>query len=152
MNEIKNIIATLTVSFIVYGVVMLFSPSGEMGKSFKTVVGIALIFTIVFCLFNIDFDIDFKSPEVTENTVLKIDTDSLVIENAEHSLEKYIISQLNSKGLSNVKVSVFMDISSDRSISIKSVEVKCNSEQFSKVDDYFKGLGIPYNLTVVQDE
>ena len=152
MNEIKNIIATLTVSFIVYGVVMLFSPSGEMGKSFKTVVGIALIFTIVFCLFNIDFDIDFKSPEVTENTVLKIDTDSLVIENAEHSLEKYIISQLNSKGLSNVKVSVFMDISSDRSISIKSVEVKCNSDQFSKVDDYLKGLGIPYNLTVVQDE
>ena len=152
MNEIKNIIATLTVSFIVYGVVMLFSPSGEMGKSFKTVVGIALIFTIVFCLFNIDFDIDFKSPEVTENTVLKIDTDSLVIETAEHSLEKYIISQLNSKGLSNIKVSVFMDISSDRSISIKSVEVKCNSDQFSKVDDYLKGLGIPYNLTVVQDE
>ena len=152
MNEIKNIIATLTVSFIVYGVVMLFSPSGEMGKSFKTVVGIALIFTIVFCLFNIDFDIDFKSPEVTENTVSKIDSDSLVIESAEHSLEKYIISQLNSKGLSNVKVSVFMDISSDRSISIKSVEVKCNSDQFSKVDDYLKGLGIPYNLTVVQDE
>ena len=152
MNEIKNIIATLTVSFIVYGVVMLFSPSGEMGKSFKTVVGIALIFTIVFCLFNIDFDIDFKSPEVTENTVSKIDSDSLVIESAEHSLEKYIISQLNSKGLSNIKVSVFMDISSDRSISIKSVEVKCNSDQFSKVDDYLKGLGIPYNLTVVQDE
>lgn len=152
MNEIKNIIATLTVSFIVYGVVMLFSPSGEMGKSFKTVVGIALIFTIVFCLFNIDYDFDFKSPEVTENTVSKIDSDSLVIESAEHSLEKYIISQLNSKGLSNIKVSVFMDISSDRSISIKSVEVKCNSDQFSKVDDYLKGLGIPYNLTVVQDE
>lgn len=146
MNDVKGIIIALSVSFIIYGVVMLLTPAGDMGKMFKTAVGIALICTVTFSVLSYEPEFDLEFGDVSAN-VADIGAEGLAVASAETALEDYISSALNERGVLSAKVEVIMDISDENSISIQRVEVKCGSSDRYVVEKTLTEMGVPYTLT-----
>ena len=151
MNDIKSAIITITVSMIIYGVVLLFVPKGEMSKTFKTVVALALIFTLVSVIFSFDLNLEFDKTDYETGTVSEIKTNVNVVDFCEYKLEQYISEQFKISGIKNFKISVSMDISNENSIFIKSVNVCCNSEDYTNCDKILKNLGLDYSLTEIEN-
>lgn len=151
MNDIKSAIITITVSMIIYGVVLLFVPKGEMGKTFKTVVALALIFTVVSVIFSFDLNLEFDKTEYKTGIVSDIKTNVNVVDFCEYKLEEYISEEFKFRGIRNFKISVSMDISDENSIFIKSVNVCCNSENYNDCDKILKNLGLVYSLTEIEN-
>lgn len=156
MEDIKYIISVLTVSFIIYGLVLIFSPGGSMGKLCKSIVGISLIAVIVLTVSR--QKIDFKLDSI-ETDVIKEDTASVnkAVENVtgkitESNVKEYITSLLKQNGCVVDDLKVFTNISSDGGISIERVEVACKSRQSQTVKSVINSLSIHCVVTETDNE
>ena len=147
MDEIKTVILSLSVSLVIYGVIMLLTPVGSMSGIFKTAVGIALICTVISGVFNSDVKADFEMPRLGAAEVSDIGADLQAVKASEKALEDYLGKYLKESGVSGCDVSVNMDISESGDIFIVAADVRCASDSLNTADTALKKLGIPYNIT-----
>lgn len=143
MNDLKYIITVLTVSFIIYGLVLIFTPAGNTGKFFKSLVGVSLIAVVVLTVSR--QGIEFKWDDTADTKRIAIDTaavDDFTAELSENAVESYINGLLTQNGCKVNGLKVFTNISSDGGISIDRVEVECDSYQTETVKKIINSLSI----------
>lgn len=152
MDDLKYIITVITVSFIIYGLVLIFSPAGNMGKYFKSVVGVSLIAVVVLTVSK--QGIEFNFGELKSETDIKIDSSVIETVTAEYtnrSVENYIAELLKQNGCKYNKLEVFTYISSDGGISIDRVEISCSSEQSENIKRIVGSLSLRCEITESED-
>lgn len=153
MDDLKYIITVLTVSFIIYGLVLIFTPAGNTGKFFKSLVGVSLIAVVVLTVSR--QGIEFKWDGTADTK--RVETDTAVVDNftaelSENAVENYINGLLTQNGCEVNGLKVFTNISSDGGISIDRVEVQCDSRQTETVKSIINSLSIHCVVTETDND
>lgn len=143
MSDLKYIITVLTVSFIIYGLILVFTPVGNMGNFFKTFVGVSLIAVVVLTVSRQGIDLKVEAVQGTE--AVEPDTSAIEVftaECSERSVENYIGELLRQNGCKFNKLQVFANISSDGGISIDRVEISCDKQQSAEIKRIVNSLSL----------
>lgn len=143
MEAIKQVVSVVSVSLILYGVLTVVLPEGSMKNSFKYMVSIALLSSIVLTFKNADFnletDLNFvQSSEKPE----QIDVNSIEKEATESSITQYLSEQIQMLTDNPFSIEVLTDISDEGYISIREIIVFCNSEDAEKISELISRLGL----------
>ena len=143
MEAIKQVVSVVSVSLILYGVLMVVLSEGSMKNSFKYMVSIALLASIVLTFKNADFnletDLNFvQSSEKPE----QIDVNSIEKEATERSITQYLSEQIQMLTDNPFSIEVLTDISDEGYISIREIIVFCSSEDAEKISELISRLGL----------
>ena len=147
MDILKGVISAVCISAVVYGVTMLLSPEGSMGKSFKNAVGIAVVATVIFSLSAI------KSISLDVETFNLNSDYSAQYSNALSSIEvvntckAYIGNILESNNIKNADILVSTNILDSGSIIINEVTVVCQKQDISLVKELLSDIGTNVKVT-----
>ena len=150
MDILKNIISVICVSAVVYGVAMLLSPEGSMGKAFKNTVGIAVIATVVFSISSIK-SISLEVDNFNFNNDLTSDySNELRNIEVKSSCKAYIESILENSNINDAKTIVSTNISDDGSIIINEVIITCDEKYMNSVKQLLSDIGT--KVTIIKRE
>lgn len=146
MDEIKTIIVSLCVSAVIYGVTMILCPGGNMGKTFKTAVGIAVIATIVFSISTItsnpikleDFEISGKYDFNYSNELKKLEI--------VNTCKAYIMEIFQLNNIKETEISVLTNISDDGNIFINEIIIACQKKDAVMVKNLLSDIGTTVNI------
>lgn len=147
MDTLKEIISVVSVSSVIFGVIMLLCPEGIFSKSFKNAVGIAVIATIVFSIAvikNISFD--FEKFDINSNLSLTAANELKSIE-AISACKAYINDVFESNNIKHVNISVSTNISDSGSIFINEINISCNKNDGPKIKTLLKDIGVKVIVT-----
>lgn len=148
MSDLKYIITVLTVSFIIYGLILVFTPVGNMGNFFKTFVGVSLVAVIVLTVSRQGIDLKLEAVKAAES--VQPDSSAIYSFTAEHSeegLESYICELLKQNGCEFENLRVRANISSDGGISIDRVEISCDKQQSAEIKRIINSLSLHCVIT-----
>lgn len=153
MEALRSVVASLCVSFVFFGVIMMLLPEGNMQKNVKTFVSVALVSVIVAAVSGVSanisdnkFDLDFELDQ-TKVSSIERSADEINIAVTESAIERQIFEALTEKEIEFSEISVKADISEDKSISITEVEIVCPKENGQKCRAVLTELGIKGTVT-----
>ncbi len=154
MNEIKTVIAILTVSFIVYGIVLIFTPAGNMGKFFKSVTSVFLIAIVILTVSNADPKFDFNSEF---NTDVHLESSNFNVNSVtkmviESDIKAYLLKLFAENGVSVDNLSVLTNISDDGSISINKIVIESKTTYFEGIKDIMENENLKYEILETDNE
>lgn len=154
MNEIKTVIAILTVSFIVYGIVLIFTPAGNMGKFFKSVTSVFLIAIVILTVSNADPKFDFNSEFNTdahlESSNFNVNSVTKMV--IESDIKAYLLKLFAENGVSVDNLSVLTNISDDGSISINKIVIESKTTYFEGIKDIMENENLKYEILETDNE
>ena len=153
MDDLRYIITVLTVSFIIYGLLLVFSPAGNMGKFFKSVVGVSLVAVVVLTVSKQGVDFVFEKTESLNN--IKVDAsviETVAAEHSERSTEEYIRGLLKQNGCEYSSLTVRTNISQDGGISIDRVEISCDRRQSEAIKRIINSLSLHCVITEMEND
>lgn len=147
MDTLKEIISVVSVSSVIFGVIMLLCPEGIFSKSFKNAVGIAVIATIVFSIAGIkNISFNFDKFDINSNLSLTAANELKSIE-AISACKAYINDILESNNINHVNISVSTNISDSGSIFINEINISCNKNVGAKIKTLLKDIGVKVIVT-----
>ena len=153
MEVLKNAITIISVTLILYGVLSMFLPYENMGKSFKYVVSLSLLTSVAISLKGVnvsnlfDFNVDDINMEISSEfgqTVLEKE-----VESTEIAVKGILKERFAAFNLEPDEIKVFADISADNCIIISEVIIYCDKGQVSNVRDATNDLGLP--ITIIEN-
>ncbi|MBO5747140.1 MAG: hypothetical protein J6S13_08665 [Clostridia bacterium] len=153
MEAIKEMILALCVSMIIFGVIMMLTPKGNISKSLTVFLSIALVSMIVATISGIEvntgefrFDLSSRDTEIIssklENTISNLNTST-----SETAVNILIKEKLSAIGIDNAEISTEVDISDDNSIRISKVHIVCDLEDGETCRREVEKLGIDFSIT-----
>lgn len=147
MDTLKEIISVVSVSSVIFGVIMLLCPEGIFSKSFKNAVGIAVIATIVLSIAGIkNISFDFDKFDINSNLSLTAANELKSIE-AISACKAYINDAFESNNIKHVNISVSTNISDSGSIFINEINISCNKNDSPKIKTLLKDIGVKVIVT-----
>ena len=147
MDTLKEIISVVSVSSVIFGVIMLLCPEGIFSKSFKNAVGIAVVATIVFSIAGIkNISFDFDKFDINSNLSLTAANELKSIE-AISACKAYINDVFESNNIKHVNISVSTNISDSGSIFINEINISCNKNDGPKIKTLLKDIGVKVIVT-----
>ncbi len=153
METIKEMILALCVSMIIFGVVMMLTPKGNISKSLAVFLSVALVSMIVATVSGIEVNIEGfrfnlsscdteRISSEFENTIGTLNTST-----TETAVNILIKETLSAVGIDNAEISTETDISDDNCIRISKVHIICNSEDRETCRREVEKLGIDVSIT-----
>lgn len=148
METLRTVVASLCVTFVFFGVIMMLVPEGAMQKSVKTFISVAIVSIIVAVVSGastdfshikseFDFDVDSRYADSVEKT-----SDELNLEVTRSTVENLISEKLTENNIEFLEISVNADILEDKSISITEVEIVCFEGDGQKCQAILNELGL----------
>ena len=153
METLRSVVASLCVSFVFFGVIMMLLPEGNIQKNAKTLVSVALVSIIVAVISGVsadvsDTDFNLEMNFNSENAVwFEQSADELNIAVTQSTVEQLVYEKLSEKGIEFSEISVNADISEDNSISITEVEIVCPKGNGQKCQAVLNELGLKGTVT-----
>lgn len=142
MEAIKQVVSVVSVSLILYGVLTVVLPEGSMKNSFKYMVSIALLSSIVLTFKNTDFNLETDLNFVQSSGIDEIDVNSIEQEAIERSINQYLSEQIQGLTDNPFSIDVLTDISDEGYISIREIIVFCNREDAEIISELISRLGL----------
>lgn len=153
MDDLKYIITVLTVSFIIYGLILVFTPAGNMGKFFKSIVGVSLIAVVILTVSRQGIELNPKKAAEAERIEFDVSAvETITAQYSERSVEEYIGELLRQNGCEYKNLEVYTNISSDGGISIDRVEISCDSQQSDTVRRLVNALSLHCVITETDND
>ncbi len=144
MEALKSAVSVISVSMIIYGVVLLVIPSDSAYKSMKYVASVSLLAAALVAFKGVDISNIFDLDVLNANN--DMDYTKLVnnyeIEAVETSLKDLIENKILNIGITDAFCEVKADILSNTSISITEVKIHCKASDVIKIKQVVDELGI----------
>lgn len=130
MEALRSVVASLCVSFVFFGVIMMLTPSGAMQKNIKMLVSVAIVSVAVAIISGVsvsigDFKIDSSYDVETNASELNLTVDELNVTATENAVRKTVAEALEQRSIKYHEIIVIADIFDDTSISITETEIVC---------------------------
>lgn len=153
MTVIKVLVSTVCVSVIFYGAVSFLIPKSVMSKSFKYIISLALLTTVILSVKGMDLkDVSFDSVNsdyaLSDFSGINEVTICAYKNAAADSVENIIAERIKNITENPFSVEVLTDISENLDISITEVVVVCNAEDSVKIKQISDELGINISIVV----
>ncbi len=153
METVRSVVASLCVSFIFFGVIMMLVPSGTMQKNIKTFMSIAIVSVIVAVISGVsvnirDTDLKFNSENCSEMAAdLNSKINELNIETTENTVKQLIAERLTALGVNSFNLTVNADILNDTGISITEINIICDQGDGAVCKNVLTQLGLNGTVT-----
>lgn len=152
MNAIKEMVLALCVSIILFGVIMMLTPKGNISKSLTLFLSVALISMIVANISGVEVNTDelrfniSSSDTETFSSNLENTVGTLNASTTEAAVNNLIKEKLLAVGIDDAEISTETDISDDNSINISKVYITCNYEDREICRREVEKLGIDISI------
>ena len=153
MEALRSVVASLCVSFVFFGVILMLTPSGTMQKNIKTFVSIAIVSVAVAVISCVsigigDFNINYPHDTEINTSELNSTVNELNVTATESAIRKLVAETLKQRSIKYHEIIVIADIFDDTSISIGEVLILCSAEDKKISENILKDLGLNGRVTV----
>ena len=152
MEALRSVVASLCVSFVFFGVIMMLTPSGTMQKNIKTFVSIAIVSVAVAVISGVsigigDFNINYPHDTEINASELNSTVNELNVTATESAIRKLVAETLKQRSIKYHEIIVIADIFDDTSISITETEIVCPVGQGDACRSVLRELGLNGKVT-----
>ena len=144
MEALKNAVSVVSVSMIIYGIVLLLVPSDSMYKSIKYVASVSLLSAALVAFRGVEFSniFDLNVSNVNYDIDYTASVNDYEIDAVESTLKDLIENKILNIGISDAFCEVKADILEETSISITEVKIYCKASDEDKIKQVIDELGI----------
>lgn len=152
MEALRSVVASLCVSFVFFGVILMLTPSGTMQKNIKTLVSVAIVSVAVAIISGVSVEIsDFKFDRSHDTQInaseLNTTVNELNVTATENAIKKTVAEMLVQRSIKYHEIVVTADIFDDTSISIIETEIVCPIGQGDACEAVLRELGLNGKVT-----
>lgn len=152
MTTFKNVVTTLSVTLVFFGVILMLVPETKMKRSFVSFASVVLVTCVIVSLSMTDkiiddIDLDLHTDLSFYENIAEIGIETEA-EAARSAVKKVVEDALKKEGVEFYEVSVTVDIFDDTSISIGEVLILCSAEDKKISENILKDLGLNGRVTV----
>lgn len=144
MEALKSAVSVISVSMIIYGVVLLVIPSDSAYKSMKYVASVSLLAATLVAFKGVEisnlFDLDVS--DINNNVDYTNSVNEYEIKAVESTLKDLIENKILNIGITDAFCEVKADILLNTSISITEVKIHCRASDVDKIKQVVDELGI----------
>ena len=154
MSTVKNLIMSVSVTLVFFGVMMLLLPENKMKKPFISFLSVALVAGVISVVSSVNtsmynFNMDFSDKSVNTDDMGAFSR-QFNVHTAEQTVVTIIKSELISEGVDFFEVSANADISEDNSILLTDVVILCNVKDKAKCEQVLEKYGLNGRVVVKQ--
>lgn len=144
MEALKNAVSVVSVSMIIYGIVLLLVPSDSMYKSIKYVASVSLLSAALVAFRGVELSniFDLNVSNVNNDIDYTASVNDYEIDAVETTLKDLIENKILNIGISDAFCEVKADILKNTSISITEVKIYCKASDEDKIKQVIDKLGI----------
>lgn len=144
MEALKNAVSVVSVSMIIYGIVLLLVPSDSMYKSIKYVASVSLLSAALVAFRGVELSniFDLNVSNVNNDIDYTASVNDYEIDAVETTLKDLIENKILNIGITDAFCEVKADILKNTSISITEVKIYCKASDEDKIKQVIDELGI----------
>ncbi len=153
METVRSVVASLCVSFVFFGVVMMLTPNGGTQKNVKTLLSIAIVSVIVAVISgvsaninDVDLNLSFGNSS-SDAAQLNSAVADLNVTATEKAVEDIVAETLEQRGIKFYEITVKADILDETSISITETVIVCPKGQVYDCQTVLNDLGLKGTVT-----
>jgi hypothetical protein len=144
VEALKNAVSVVSVSMIIYGIVLLLVPSDSMYKSIKYVASVSLLSAALVAFRGVELSniFDLNVSNVNNDIDYTASVNDCEIDMVETTLKDLIENKILNIGITDAFCEVKADILKNTSISITEVKIYCKASDEDKIKQVIDELGI----------